>query len=356
MPKQDVLRLGFVIPGSIDTPTGGYRYDRQVVSGLRAAGHRVDLLTLGDRFPQPDEPTLVSSYRACAGLLPGPVVIDGLALGALPEIGRHLPVHAPLIALVHHPLALESGLEPRLAATLRASERQALTAARHVIVTSPATADILVADYGLSQDRISIALPGVEAARFSVGGDGKTVQLLSVGSVIARKGHDLLVEALAPLAELPWHLTIVGDVSRDSAATESLQAAIRRHGLEARVTLTGALSDEDLASRYYGADLFVLASRYEGYGMVFSEALAHGLPIVATAVGEAASLLPTAAGRLVAPENVAAMTTALRPMIADRAIRLAAAQAARNARLPRWSDCVTVFIDVLRRYQPARAI
>lgn len=355
MPDQDTLRIGFVIPGSLDTPTGGYRYDRQVVTGLRAAGHHVDLLTLSDSFPQPDAPTLVSSYRAIAGLPAGPVVIDGLALGALPEIGRHLPVHAALIALVHHPLALESGLAPRLAGALRASERQALASARHVIVTSPATADILVSDYGLSRDGISVALPGVAAAPLAAGGDGQTVQLLSVGSVIARKGHDLLVEALAPLADLPWQLTIVGDAMRDRAAAETLQAAIRRHGLDSRVTLTGALSDADLGARYHAADLFVLASRYEGYGMVFSEALAHGLPIVATAVGEAASLLPSAAGTLVAPEDVMAMTAALRPLIADRALRTAAAQAARNARLPRWSDCVTVFTDVLRRYQPARA-
>lgn len=355
MPNQDSMRLSFVIPGSLDTPTGGYRYDRQVVNGLRAAGQRVDLLTLGESFPQPDAPTLTASYRAFAGLPAAPVVVDGLALGALPEIGRHLPAHAPLIALVHHPLALESGLARQLADALRASERRALAAARHVVVTSPATADILVSDYGLSQDRLSVALPGVEEAPFASGGDGQTVQLLSVGSVIARKGHDLLVEALAPLVDLPWHLAIVGDATRDRPATEALQAAIQRHGLEARVTLAGALSDEDLATRYHGADLFVLASRYEGYGMVFSEALARGLPIVATAVGEAPTLLPPTAGKLVAPDDVAALTAALCPLIADKALRTAAAHAARNARLPRWADCVTVFSEVLRRYQLARA-
>lgn len=355
MPEQDAMRLSFVIPGSLDTPTGGYRYDRQMVTGLRAAGHTVDLLTLSESFPQPDGPTLAASYRAFAGLPAGPVVVDGLALGALPEIGRHLPAHAPLIALVHHPLALESGLAPQLAESLRVSERQALAAARQVIVNSPATADILVSDYGLSRDRLSVALPGVEEAPQAAGGDGHSVQLLSVGSVIARKGHDLLIEALAPLAGLSWHLVIVGDATRDRTAAEALQAAIRRHGFADRVTLTGAVSQDDLAARYHGADLFVLASRYEGYGMVFSEALAHGLPIVATAVGEAASLLPQAAGKLVAPQDVAALTAALHPFISDKAMRTAAAQAARNARLPRWADCVTVFSEVLRRYQPARA-
>jgi glycosyltransferase involved in cell wall biosynthesis len=358
LPEQGALRLGFVIPGSLDTPTGGYRYDRQVVAGLRAAGHRVDLLTLGESFPQPDAATLISSYRAVANLPAVPVVIDGLALGALPDISRHLPAHTPLIALVHHPLALESGLAPGLANAFRASERQALAAARHVVVTSPATAHILVSDYGLSQDRISIALPGVEDAPIAAGSGGQTVQLLSVGSVIARKGHDLLVEALAPLDELSWHLTIVGDANRDKTAADALQAAIRRHGLESRVTLAGALSEADLAARYHGADLFVLASRFEGYGMVFSEALAHGLPVVATAVGEAAALVPQAAGKLTPPEDVTAMTVALRSLIADRPACAAAAEAARGARarLPRWSDCVTIFTDLLRHYQPARAL
>ena len=198
MPDSETpMRLSFIVPGSLETPTGGYRYDRRVVAGLRGIGHRVDVLTLGESFPQPDRATLQASYRALASLPAGPAVIDGLALGALPEIGCHLPAHAPLIALVHHPLALESGLAPALADALRHSERQALASARQVIVTSPATADILVSGYGLSQDQISIALPGVETAPLSKGGDGRSVQLLSVGSVISRKGHDLLIEALA---------------------------------------------------------------------------------------------------------------------------------------------------------------
>ncbi|MFN4282822.1 MAG: glycosyltransferase family 4 protein [Alphaproteobacteria bacterium] len=344
-------RLSFIVPGSLETPTGGYRYDRQVVAGLRARGHRVDVLTLGESFPQPDAPTLQASYRALAGLPDGPAVIDGLALGALPEIGAHLPAHAPLIALVHHPLALESGLAPDIAERLRVSERQALAAARHAIATSPTTADILVSGYGLSRDRIAVALPGVEPAPLARGSGGESVQLLSVGSVIARKGHDLLIAALAPLAGLSWHLTIVGDATRDAEALRALQEAIRHHGLQKRVSLTGALSETDLAARYDAADLFVLASHYEGYGMVFSEALAHGLPVVATAVGEAATLLPQTAGKLTPPGHPAALSAALEPFLADPAVRRAARQAAIEARdgLPRWSDSVAVFEETLRR-------
>ena len=344
------MDLPFVVPGSLETPTGGYRYDRQVVAGLRAAGHGVTVLTLGESYPQPDAPTLQASYRALSRLS-GPVVIDGLALGALPEIARHLPVHAPLIALVHHPLALESGLDRALAEKLRESERQALAAARHVIVTSPPTGDILAADYGVPHERISVALPGVAEAPLAKGSSGgQTVQLLSVGSVIARKGHDLLIEALAPLADLPWHLTIVGDATRDDAAVLALCNVIVKSGLQGRVTLTGALSEEDLARRYDGADVFVLASRYEGYGMVFSEALAHGLPVVATAVGEAATLLPPTAGKLVAPGDTKDLSEALRGFIMEGDRRAAARQAAKVARdkLPRWADCVTVFERVLR--------
>ena len=343
------MDLTFVVPGSLETPTGGYRYDRQVVAGLRAAGHGMTVLTLGESYPQPDAPTLQASYRALSRLR-GLVVIDGLALGALPEIARHLPVHAPLIALVHHPLALESGLDHALAEKLRESERQALAAARHVIVTSPPTGDILASDYGVPRERISVALPGVAEAPLAQGSGGKTVQLLSVGSVIARKGHDLLIEALAPCADLPWHLTIVGDATRDDAAVLALRNVIMKSGLQDRVTLTGALSEEDLARRYNGADVFVLASRYEGYGMVFSEALAHGLPVVATAVGEAATLLPQAAGKLVAPGDTKDLSEALRGFIMDGDRRAAARQAAKVARdkLPRWADCVTVFERVLR--------
>lgn len=343
------MDLTLVVPGSLETPTGGYRYDRQVVAGLRAAGHGVTVLTLGESFPQPDAATLQASYRALSRLS-GPVVIDGLALGALPDIADHLPAHAPLIALVHHPLALESGLDSALADRLRRSEREALTGARHVIVTSPPTSDILTADYGVPRERISVALPGVAEVPLSEGSGGKTVQLLSVGSVIARKGHDLLIEALAPLADLSWHLTIVGDATRDEAAAQTLCTVINKSRLQDRVTLTGALSEEDLARRYAAADLFVLASRYEGYGMVFSEALAHGLPIVATAVGEAATLLPQTAGKLVAPGDTKGLSEALRSFIMDRERRLAAREAAKTARaaLPTWEDCVSLFEKVLR--------
>ncbi|HEY4134898.1 MAG TPA: glycosyltransferase family 4 protein [Alphaproteobacteria bacterium] len=343
-------------PGSLETATGGYRYDRRVVAELRAAGHAVDVLTLGESFPQPDPATLASAYQTLAALPAGPVVIDGLALGALPDVGRHLPAHAPLVALVHHPLALETGLTPERARQLRDSERQALAAARHVIVSSPPTAAILAADYGVATDRISVAPPGVDAAPVATGGDGRTVELLSVGSIIPRKGHDLLVEALGPLRDLPWRLTIVGD-ARDRPAADALDAAIRRHGLEDRIVLAGALSEADLAARYAAADLFVLASRYEGYGMVFSEALAHGLPLVVTAVGEAANLLPAGAGQAVAPDDTAALSAALRGMIADPAARAASAAAARAARdrLPRWSDCAATFIEVLSQLQATRA-
>ncbi|HEU0069922.1 MAG TPA: glycosyltransferase family 4 protein [Alphaproteobacteria bacterium] len=343
------MKLTVVVPGSLETPTGGYRYDRQVVVGLRAAGHGVTVLTLGESYPQPDAATLQASYRALSRLS-GPVVIDGLALGAMPDIADHLPAHAPLIALVHHPLALESGLDPALAEKLRQSEREALAHARHVIVTSPPTGKILAADYGVPRERISVALPGVGEAPLAQGSGGQTIQLLSVGSVIARKGHDLLIEALAPLADLPWRLTIVGDATRDETAAQTLRTVINKSQLQDRVTLTGALSEEDLARCYHAADLFVLASHYEGYGMVFSEALAHGLPIVATAVGEAATLLPQTAGKLVAPGDTKGLSEALRGFIMDGDRRAAArrgAQAARD-RLPRWADCVTVFEKVLR--------
>jgi glycosyltransferase involved in cell wall biosynthesis len=351
------MRASFIVPGSLETPTGGYRYDREVVIGLRARGHRIDLLTLGDGFPAPDPATLRMSYRMIGALPERAVVIDGLALGALPQIGRHLPPAAPLLALVHHPLALESGLTAKTATALRDSEREALTAARHVIVTSQATADLLIADYGVAQARVSVARPGVAEYPLAGGGDGKTVRLLAVGSVIARKGHDLLIDALAPLAALPWRLTIVGDDRRDTAAVAALSAAIARHSLQDRVILTGALSDEALAGCYHAADLFVLSSRYEGYGMVFSEALAHGLPIVAAAVGEAAALLPPGAGALVPPGDATAMSAALRPLLADHQNLAAAKTAARTARaaLPRWSDCVSHFEEVLLRHQPARA-
>jgi hypothetical protein len=289
--------LGFAIPGDLDTPTGGYAYDRRLIAELRQAGWAVRHLAWGAGFPFPSPAEEAQAAASLAALADGSLVlVDGLAYGALPAPAEAESRRLRLVALVHHPLALETGLAPELAAGLAGSERRALAAARAVIATSTTTAATLQRDYGVPAARLQVASPGSEPAppaRGSAASQGGPVHLLSAGTATLRKGHDLLIEALARIADLPWRCSIAGSLERDPAVAADLRRRIGRHALGARVSLLGALPD--LGPLYGAADLFVLASRYEGYGMVFAEALQHGLPIVATSAGAIPKSVPASA-------------------------------------------------------------
>lgn len=336
----------FAVPGSLDTPTGGYAYDRRIVGELRQQGWRIDICTLSDRFPDPDVSTLVAAYSTLASLPPDvPVVIDGLALGVLPDIGQHLRPSNPLVALVHHPLAFETGLTPERVAALRVSEHTALASARHVITTSMTTAAVLTFDYGVDDSCVTVAPPGTDPAPPATGSTDGMAHLLSVGAVTRRKGYDLLLAALAMVKHLPWRLTIVGDVTRDPATVAHLRNTIPYLGLEGRVDLLGAVSDEALAQAYDAADLFVLASHYEGYGMVFTEAVARGLPVIGTTGGAIPEAVPKGTGILLPPGNLPALVDALRVLIAEPETRAQYAAAAKQsaATLPRWRESAELF-------------
>jgi glycosyltransferase involved in cell wall biosynthesis len=343
-------RVVFAVPGDLAAPTGGYAYDRRVIAGLRELGWQVDVLGLGDGFPHPSTETYAVASAKLLGLPePHPVVIDGLAFGIMDDIAQSVARSRPLLALVHHPLALESGLSPRDAEALRASERKALAAAHAVIVTSPATARLLSEQFKVERPRITVAIPGNDPTPLAHGSRDGVVRLLAVGSIVPRKGYDVLMQALAPLTDLSWHLTIAGARDRDGTTAQQLDAAIARLGLADRVTVAGSVSDAALSALYQGADLFVLASRFEGYGMAYTEAIAHGLPVVGTNAGAIAETVPKGAGILVPPDDVFALTEALRPLIADAAQRDVLAARARAAvrRLPTWRDTAQKFAQAI---------
>ena len=343
--------LVFAVPGDLATPTGGYAYDRRIIAELPRCGWQARVLDLGDGFPRPTAQARAAACARLAALPPSsPVVVDGLAFGVLPEAAQTLERTHRVVALVHHPLALESGLNAQDVTAFHASERQVLAYSGHVVATSKATARVLQTDYGVSPGRVSVVEPGTDRgeARPHRTGDA-TVVLLAVGAVVSRKGYDVLIAALASLKHLPWRLVIAGDRTRDPETVRQLDAAIAKSGLCDRLQLAGAVSSEEL-SRFYGeADLFVLPSRFEGYGMAYAEALAHGLPVVATTAGAIPDTVPADAGILVPVEDVAALAGALRRLIEQPAARAALAAAARAAHFPSWSEQAAKFAQVLER-------
>ena len=345
-----VKRFAFAVPGDLATPTGGYAYDRRMMTELGDLGWQVDPLDLGEGFPWPDEATLAAARTRLLAMPAGrSIVVDGLALGVLPETASQLAGRNPLLALVHHPLALEWGLSVEQADALRASERAALAAVQGVVVTSAATAKLLASDYGVPADRIAVARPGCDPAPMPQESQDGVVRLLSVGAMVPRKGFDVLIAALATLKDLSWQLTIAGDRTRDRKAAAGLDAVIARHALENRVAVLGAVSSQRLAELYAEADLFVLASYFEGYGMAYAEAVAHGLPVIGTHAGAIADTVPPDAGLLVEPGDIAAFAGALRRVIGDADLRRRLASAARAAapQLPTWRQSAEVFARAL---------
>jgi glycosyltransferase involved in cell wall biosynthesis len=345
-----VRSVAFAVPGALTIPTGGYTYDRRIVEEMTALGWQVETLNLGEEYPRPSAQSKAAAREQLAAQ-PGdrPMVIDGLAFGALPDVAKDLCASHHLIALVHHPLALEAGLAPGEAEALRVSERQALKSARKVITTSAFTARLLASDYDVPGQRLTVVRPGNDQVPPARGTVNDAVALLAVGAVVPRKGYDVLIAALASLRDLQWRLTIVGDRARDVETAARLESAVARCLLKERIRFIGAVSTEQLSELYAGADLFVLASRFEGYGMAFAEALAHGLPIVGTTAGAIVETVPANAGILVEPDDVAALSDALRRLITDPVLRNVLATGARAgaAMLPTWRQSAELFSQVL---------
>ena len=347
-------RLVFAFPGELETPTGGYIYDRRIIEGLQRLGWQVDLLSLGAGFPYPNAETFTRASTLLQTVPSGTlVVIDGLASGVLPEAVAALSRHHPVIALVHHPLAFETGITPLQAEAFRDSETRALSLVRQVIVTGPSTARDLEQFFAVAAASIDVVRPGTARAALAQGSGSETLHLVSVGSVTPRKGFDVLLAALQPLSALPWTLTIAGDLMRDDKAPEQLAWDIERFGFQQRVRTLGAVNDTELEALYQSADVFVLASFFEGYVMAYAEALARGLPVIGTMGGAIPDTVPQEAGVLVPPGDVQRLTQALRAVMQDKALRERLSQGAKRAAMqqPTWEQTVQRFAEVLERLQ-----
>jgi glycosyltransferase involved in cell wall biosynthesis len=348
--------LHFVVPGPLEQLTGGYVYDGHIVTGLRALGRSVRVHNLLGRFPDADavaRDALATTLEALPDATP--VVIDGLAMGGLPEPIEAHAGRLRIVSLVHHPLAEETGLAEAERARFRESERRALEGCAGVIVSSSFTARVL-GGFDVPAERIRVVVPGTERARAAEGPpDGEPPLLLCVASLTPRKGHDVLVAALERMSDLAWRCVCVGGLDRDPGHAESVRRQIADAGLADRIDLIGEREGPELDDVYHGASAFVLASHYEGYGMALAEALARGLPVVSTTCGAIPFTVPADAGILVEPGDAAAFARALRSLLSsDGVARAALSAAARRhaASLPSWRDSAAAFataVDELAR-------
>jgi glycosyltransferase involved in cell wall biosynthesis len=342
-------RACFAIPGDLSTLTGGYGYDRRMLAEAAALGARLDYLRLPGAFPLPTPGDIADSLALLRSVGEDTVLlIDGLAFGTLPADGL-ATIAQPIVALVHHPLGLEAGLDPATADRLIANERAALARAAAIIVTSGTTGETLTMDFGAPPEKIAVVEPGVDAARRARGSGGPGIALLAVGAIVPRKGFDVLARALSELKDLDWRLRLVGALDRSPEAVAALRAEIDAGGLGDRIALVGQMGPEDLATEYDRADIFVLSSHYEGYGMVLAEAMARGLPIVATTGGAAARTVPDSAGLKAPPGDAGALAEALSRVMSEEPLRRRLAENSWRAgqSLPRWRDGAVAILDVL---------
>jgi glycosyltransferase involved in cell wall biosynthesis len=339
MAKSAVL----VVPGSLDSRTGGYIYDRRIVDGLRSKGWDVGVRELDESFPRPTTAALQRADEVFADLPDGMVtLVDSLACGAIPEIMERHRSRLRIVALVHLPLAADVGIDDEAAARFVMSERRALAAAARIVVTGRATLQLL-AGYDSPLSRVVVVEPGTDPAPVSQGSGGLPLQLLSVATLNPGKGHADLLTALAAVRSRDWHLTCAGSVTRHPPTVTRIRTLVRDLAVDDHVSLAGELDASALAERYDRSDVFVLATLRETYGMAVAEALAHGLPIVSTRTGAIPDLVGTAAGLLVAPGDVQALTDALSRVIGDADFRARLAAGARDVRptLPSWDETIT---------------
>jgi len=355
-----VTRVHLVVPAGFDDParpSGGNAYDSRIRAGLTQLGWSVQVLAVPGSWPRPDRAAAAALASALAGVPDtGTVLIDGLIASALPQVVVPECGRLRVAVLVHMPLS-ESHAD-RGAFAVRAKERAVLSAAAAVVTTSRWTRSVLLGRYGLLPARVHVAAPGAEAAT-STPATPAGGELLCVAAVAPHKGQDVLLGALALLTELSWRCTLVGPLDRDPAFVQCLCRQAQAARIDHRLRVTGALSGGELERAYAGADLLVLPSHAETYGMVVTEALARGLPVLATWVGgvpEALGRTPDGGlpGLLVPPGDAAALAAALRGWLTEPVLRspLRSAAAERRSTLPGWPATALAVSAVLAEVAP----
>ncbi|GIG03342.1 glycosyl transferase [Catellatospora coxensis] len=344
-----VSTVHVVLPGGVDDPalpSGGNAYDRRVCDGLAAAGWTVCEHPVLGSWPYPAAADLAGLADALAALPDGAVVLlDGLVAVAAPDV---LAAGAPRLRLV----VLAHMLFGDTDAGLRPGEARVLRGAAAVVTTSRWCRERAVEAYALPPALVHAAPPGVDPAPVSPGSPAGN-RLLCVAALAPHKGHHLLLDALATLTELPWSCVFVGSPDRDPAYA----ARLRAHPVADRITFSGVRLGDELAAAYRAADLLVLPSRGESYGMVVTEALARGIPVLAHDVQGLPEALGTAPGGrlpgLLVPPGGPALATALRGWLTDPDLRdrLRHAARARRAGLTGWTRTADQVAAVLSRVE-----
>jgi glycosyltransferase involved in cell wall biosynthesis len=343
------MRAALIVPAPFNRVSGGYAYDRRIVVGLREAGHTIRVIELAGQHPLTDD---LARDAACAawesiGDDEHPI-IDGLALPAFAGLDDALSARSA-VGLIHHPTALETGFSASERASLLAIEKRLLPRLARIVTTSETTAEQLASVFGVDPERTKVIVPGTDDAPRSPGSGGPTCHILSIGTLVPRKGHDVLLRAFARLFDLDWRLIIVGSADHDPVHARMLTAMAEELGIARQVDFAGEVTGDALEALWRKADLFALATHWEGYGMAIAEALKRGVPVAVSDGGAAGKLVTEMSGVVCPVGDWINLSKALRRMIFGAELRREMAEAAWQVgqTLPNWQTQVREFVQAL---------
>jgi glycosyltransferase involved in cell wall biosynthesis len=336
------MRVTFLVPGNFPPTTGAIVYDNRLAGALRDLGHDTTVIPIAGQHPLPDAAARASAAAVLAehgG--DASIVIDGFCLYAFDGLDAGL---GRAIGLVHHPMSSEPNLPEAERAGFAASETRLIPTLRRVLVPS---ADV-AARIATLHARVDVLAPGMPDVGRSAGSGGPSCHLIAVGSLIPRKGHDVVLRALAGLPDLDWRLTIIGDGGIDPDHATTLHALAGSLGIAARVTFAGSCRGDEMETFWRSADIFVSGSDYEGYGMAVAEAVRRGIPLAVTQGAAASDVIPATCSAIVAPRDHVQLNKALRRLVFSAPLRRALSDAAWDAgrALPTWQDQANRFVDL----------
>ncbi len=309
------MNLHFLISGDIDTIASCYIYDKRIIEGLKRNGHYVEVLRLPDDFPFPSEESLKQCHKIVKAIPKlEPIIIDSLVFGVIPSILKEVYNKNPIVALIHLPLSVDPNYTAYQRTLVTSLEKEAFEYASKFIVSSEYTAEILV-NLGINDKKFNLVIPGLD--NFSKKEDYPQTpkKLLSIANLCRSKDHTILVRALSALKDRDWILHCYGNLDMDREYLSDFQAMIRRNKLQDKILIHGTISGEQLNEAYLNSDLFVHPSEFETYGMALTEALAHGIPVVASTGGGICKTVPAKMAQFFKPGDVYGLQSILEELL-----------------------------------------
>jgi glycosyltransferase involved in cell wall biosynthesis len=315
-----IMNLHFLIPGDINTLTGGYVYDKIIINGLRNLGYGITVHQLGGDFPFPSAENLEHCKRILDSIPNRELVfIDSLAFGPMHMLLKDYQGKNPILPIIHLPLSQNPNYNEESKKLLAEQERRAFDYANSVVAVSWFTKQLIVG-YGVNPDNVWVITPGVFRVPRKTEYPGLPENILCVGSFLPGKGQLVLVHALADMQQYAWSLSMYGIPEFDTDYVQSIKKTIDEAGLAKRVLMHKQVSGDELNAAYLRTDLFILPSLFENFSMALNDALIHGIPVITTTAGGIPFSVPKSMGLFISPGSQGELKQAIKELLTNSSL------------------------------------